>query len=784
LLSAAPSSPNAGNLVTLSAPNLTDSNTCGVFTATPFSYSWSLVSIPTGSSAKLSSQTAAAPGFVADLPSGVYQVALTATDALGKVSAPAFITVTSSNCGAVPPTVAFVAGSTTVRDFTATQNLTVNGGAALQLVHGSNPANNQATGAGTTLVPFYPGVPVQLAATVNQGLDTCVTGKTITYQWSLYAQPAGSVARINASAAQFPGFTPDLPGVYDFQLVLTDQNGRSSTNVLSLDTLASAPPIPAANHPGNVGFCGTRAPTVVANVTGPISGSTNQPLGLAAQLDAKGSQPPDDYRSAVGGVTQLYPNGCGLTLPLSYQWTIATSPAASTASLSSATLSNPSLVPDLPGAYQVRLTASDGKNSASTTATVNGVGGYPTTPAATGAVFSATTTDASGNPIVAWWDNTNGVVAAARCTANCNGANPSWTSLGTIDSSLQPMTIPTVDDEPRPIAAAFAAGNLYVAYFTSWPATGAPANVTTGVHGMPTCGVAVAIYNGASWAYKPMTATAVPPSLLGPGATCNASGTASLESGRWLSVDANTTQPAVAFSTRVSATQTEVHFRSCVDAACATINAEATAVASSVTSPLLGRWNSLHLDAAGPVALSFYADNSGGLRQASYVSAASVAASNAGAASFTANPIESSATTDVGRSLSMATNATGTARFFAYRDLTNHTARYARCNIGSSGSCAYAGPFLLPDLASSDYGRSIAASYDTNGFPRVAYYDATNVKVRVVAHDNAVTFNKTAEFSANTSPVGLSMVYGPAASPALNLAYDTTPPALKFFAGP
>ena len=455
---------------------------------------------------------------------------------------------------------------------------------------------------------------------------------------------------------------------------------------------------------------------------------------------------------------------------------MATSPAASTASLSSATLSNPSFVPDLPGAYQVRMTASDGKNSASATATVNGVGGYATTPAATGAVFSATTTDGSGNPVVAWWDNSSGSVAAAQCTSNCSGANPSWKSLGTIDSGLQPMALPTAEDEPRPIGVAFAAGNIYVAYFTSW--TGAPANVTVGAHGMPTCGVALAIYNGVSWAYKAMTATAVPPALFGPGATCNPSGTASLESGRWLSVDATATQPAVVFAVRMAATEIDPHFRSCADAACATVNAESTMLVSGAGAQF-GRWNRVHLDASGAVAVSLQYETAAGFTEPRYGTASSLANANVGVWAFSA--LETSSTTDVGRFLNMATNAAGTARFFVYRDLTNHTAKYVRCALSGLGACPLTSPALLPDAASSDYGRGAAVAYDTSGFPRVAYYDATNSKVRVVAHDNAVTFNKTAEFSASASPAGLSMAFGNS----LNLAYQApTTAALKFFAGP
>jgi hypothetical protein len=559
-----------------------------------------------------------------------------------------------------------------------------------------------------------------------------------------------------------------VPGVYDFQLVLTDQNGRSSTNLLSLDDSANAPP---ANHPGNVGLCGMRAPTAIANVTGPIPGTPNQPLNLRAQLDAAGSQSPDDYRTAG----QTYPGGCGLTLPISYQWVLTSAPAGSIASLSSATQSNPWLQPDLPGAYTAQLTVTDSlKNSASATATVNGVGAYTTTPATTNSVFTATATDASGNPIVAWWDNVAGSVAAARCTANCTGANPTWVSLGTIDSGLQPLTLPTADDEPRPIGVAFAAGNIYVAYFTSWTATAT--NVTIGAHAMPTCGVALAIYNGSAWSYKAMTANPA-------SATCVANGTASVESGRWLSVDATATQPAVAFSVRVAATQIDPHFRSCADAACATVNAESSMYVSGAGASF-GRWNRVHLDASGAVAVALQYETTGGTFEPIYGVSTSLANANLASGVWSYYALEIT-TTDVGRFLNMATNAAGTARFFVYRDNTNHTAKYVKCGLSGLGVCPLGAAALLPDAASSDYGRDAAVAYDTNGFPRIAYLDVANAKVRVVAHDNVSAFTKTAEFGATVTPGGLSMAFGPASSPFLNLAYVApTAPVLKFFVGP
>ena len=762
---------------------------CAVAEAQPFTYQWSFLRVPAGSKATLPTANTLNASFTPDV-AGQYALSFTATDPQGH-SVTNTSLVVDAECGNIAPSVRLVGGATSGKppDFTVAQTLSVNGGVANeQLVHGSDHLKNAATGVSATLDALYPGVPVQLAATVLgtsafpilQTSCPNLVDTTITYQWSIAGQPAGSKATLNSPTAVSPSFTPDVPGVYDFQLILTDQNGRSSTNLLSVDDLGSV-------HPGFVGACGTHAPTAVASVTGPIPASSpaNEPLGIRAQLDAAGSQSPDDYRSVVASVTQTYPNGCGLTLPLSYQWTITTAPAGSNAPLSSATLSNPSFSPDLAGLYTAQLTVTDAlKNSATATATVKGVGGYTSTPATTGTVFTATTTDASGNPIVAFWDNSTGTVAAARCTSNCNTSTPSWSLVGggNIDTGLSPMTLPTPEDEPRPIAAAFAAGNVYVAYYTSW--TGTAANVTIGAHGMPTCGVALAIYNGFSWSYTAMTATAVPPSSAGPGATCNSTGTASLDSGRWLAVDANGSQPAVAFSVRTTSTGVEPHFRSCVGTTCGTVNSEV--VIYSATSFEFGRWMNLHLDSSGAVATAFtyVAGTTSGVYNLVAPTLALANSSLPSANNFQFQPVDVANPSDNGRFVSMATNPAGTARYFAYRDFANHTARWTRCGLDSVGRCSsITGLALLPDPASSDYGRSTAVAFDNNGVPRISYVDVANSKVRVVAQDNTGAFNKTAEFSATTSPGGLSMSFG--SGPFLNLAYDApSVPSLRFFTGP
>jgi hypothetical protein len=65
---------------------------------------------------------------------------------------------------------------------------------------------------------------------------------------------------------------------------------------------------------------------------------------------------------------------------------------------------------------------------------------------------------------------------------------------------------------------------------------------------------------------------------------------------------------------------------------------------------------------------------------------------------------------------------------------------------------------------------------------RLAYFDATNGQIRLVARDNSGGFQTTALLDANASPVGLSMAFGSG----VNVAFDAKTPAaaLKFFTGP
>jgi hypothetical protein len=139
----------------------------------------------------------------------------------------------------------------------------------------------------------------------------------LVYAWTLTEIPAGSTAVLADADTAEPSFIADLPGTYEASLVVTDTQGLSS-------------------GPGSVTVSSQNlAPIAVA---GEDSGAV---VGDLVVLDGRGSSDPD---------LDLF----------TYCWSITQAPAGSTATLDDPTIEMPSLTPDLPGAYRVRLVVNDG----------------------------------------------------------------------------------------------------------------------------------------------------------------------------------------------------------------------------------------------------------------------------------------------------------------------------------------------------------------------------------------------------------------------------------------
>jgi hypothetical protein len=141
----------------------------------PLNYNWTIVSMPSGSTAELSDPTADQPTFVADMD-GTYVIELVVND--GTVdSEPVMVTVTASTANSAP-------------------------------IADAGP--DQEAGTGTT---------VMLDGTGSSDAD----GDPLSYAWSIVSAPEGSEAVLSdPTTSETVFFTPDFPGAYVIQLIVND----------------------------------------------------------------------------------------------------------------------------------------------------------------------------------------------------------------------------------------------------------------------------------------------------------------------------------------------------------------------------------------------------------------------------------------------------------------------------------------------------------------------------------------------------------------------------------
>ncbi len=241
------------------------------------SYGWSIVSSPAGSTAQLTYADGAddpAPTFVADVP-GVYVISLVVGD--GKTfSAPSSVTVTAASGNVAPA---------------------------------ADAGDDISTVVGTTV-------------TLSGELSSDANGDPLTYAWAVVSRPAGSTAVLVGPTTATPSLTPDVPGSYVIELVVSDGQ------------LASTPDRVVVT----AGAAGVNlAPVAVA---GPRQ--RNVVVGQTVQLN---------------GSKSYDPNGT----PLTYKWTFKSRPKKSTAALQGNTTALPTFVPDVRGNYVVQLVVSDGQ---------------------------------------------------------------------------------------------------------------------------------------------------------------------------------------------------------------------------------------------------------------------------------------------------------------------------------------------------------------------------------------------------------------------------------------
>ena len=158
-------------------------------------------------------------------------------------------------------------------------------------------------------------------------------GNLLSFRWVMIGQPSGSTATLANATTATPALIIDKPGSYTAELTVSD-GSLSSRDPVVISTINSAP---------------------VANA-GPDQ--TGQ-IGLTITLDGSASSDVD---------------GNALT----YQWTLVSAPAGSTAALVNRTTVTPTLVLDVFGSYVVQLVVNDGSvSSAPDTMTINTLNSPP-----------------------------------------------------------------------------------------------------------------------------------------------------------------------------------------------------------------------------------------------------------------------------------------------------------------------------------------------------------------------------------------------------------------------
>jgi len=153
------------------------------------SFSWSITSTPSGSSAQLDDPASVGPTFVGDLL-GDYVIELVVNDGWAP-STPDSVTASFDNVKPV-----------------------------------ANAGGNQSVTVGDTV-------------TLN-GSGTDANGDLLTYNWSLVSRPVGSSAALTGATTSTTGFTADLPGTYVVSLVVNDGIENSDPANVSVTAITNS----------------------------------------------------------------------------------------------------------------------------------------------------------------------------------------------------------------------------------------------------------------------------------------------------------------------------------------------------------------------------------------------------------------------------------------------------------------------------------------------------------------------------------------------------------------
>jgi hypothetical protein len=204
---------NVGATVTLDGSGSSDPE------RQPLTYSWTLPTRPTGSTATLTNPTVVHPTFVADV-AGTFVARLVVDDGTQNSTNTATVTI-SAAAGNLPPV--------------------------------ANAGSNQAVNVGQLV-------------TLNGSGSTDPELQSLTYNWAFTSRPTGSTATLTNPTAVNPTFSPDVAGNYVVRLVVNDgtQNSTNTATVTIAATAANLPPVANA---------GPNQPVVVVGQTVTLDGT-------------------------------------------------------------------------------------------------------------------------------------------------------------------------------------------------------------------------------------------------------------------------------------------------------------------------------------------------------------------------------------------------------------------------------------------------------------------------------------------------------------------------------
>ena len=274
---------------------------------------------------------------------------------------------------------------------------------------------------------------VALGATVqlNGSNSSDSDGDPLTFRWSLSSVPSGSTAIINNPTTVNPTFVVDRPGNYVAQLVVNDGFIDSAPDTTVISTGNSRP---------------------VANA-GP---DQTVPVGTDASLDGSASTDADGD-------------------PLTFSWSLISSPAGSGAVITNATAVRPSLRITVPGQYVVQLIVNDGQvNSFPDTIVINTSNSLPIANAGpdqtvvvgqTVQLDGSGSSDADGDPLTFAWSLVSRPVGSVATLSSATVVKPTFVADvsgtyvvqlivndGKVNSS--PDTVMITTGNTRPVANA------------------------------------------------------------------------------------------------------------------------------------------------------------------------------------------------------------------------------------------------------------------------------------------------------------------------------------------